>query len=206
MKLHVIRASHNCRRVLATIAHLGLDVEVVEPNPGSGDLATPEYRAINPNGKVPTLEDGDFTLWESNAIMQYLASQGDGSALWPDDARARADIVRWQFWESNHLSQGTGGLTFEKVFKPFVLKQESNAEAVAEATKIFHRFVPVLNLSLEGSDFIVGSALTLADFSVAADFSYAQPAAMPLDNYPHVRAWLGRMDEVDAWASTAPKL
>jgi glutathione S-transferase len=206
MKLHAIRASHNCRRVLATVAHLGLEVEVVEPDLASGALKTPEYLAINPNGKVPTLEDGDFKLWESNAIMQYLASQKPGNELWPDDAQKRADIVRWQFWESNHLSRGTGNITFERVFKPFVLKQEPNATEVEAAVKTFHRFAPVLNGQLEGRSFIVGDTLTLADFSVGADFSYAEPAQMPWEDYPHIRAWWARLQEVDAWKSTAPAM
>ena len=206
MKLHVVRASHNCRRVLATAAHLGLDVEIIEPDLAAGELKKPEYLALNPNGKVPTLEDGDFKLWESNAIMQYLASKKPGTTLWPDDARGRADITRWQLWEANHLSRGTGPLTFEKVFKPFVLKQEPNADVVTEAEATFHKFAPVLNGSLEGRKFITGDSVTLADFSLAANFSYAQPAGIPLQDYSHLSAWLDRMNEVEAWASTAPKL
>jgi glutathione S-transferase len=205
MKVHVVRASHNCRRVLATVAHLGLDVEIIEPGISTGDLKKAEYLAINPNGKVPALEDGDFKLWESNAIMQYLASKKPGNDLWPDDAKARAEITRWQFWEANHLSRGTGGLAFEKVFKPMVLKQEADAAAVVESEATFHKFAPVLNGQLEGRKFITGDGVTLADFSVGADFTYAQPAGIPLDDYTHIRAWLDRLAEVDAWKSTAPE-
>ncbi|MEQ9324626.1 MAG: glutathione S-transferase family protein [Polyangiaceae bacterium] len=206
MKLHVVRASHNCRRALATAHHLGLDVEVVDVDLASGGHKAPEYLAINPNGKVPTLVDGDLHLWESNAIMQYVASKKPGNELWPDDPRARAEIVRWQFWEANHLSNGTGGLTFQRVFKPFVLKQEPDEAAIAKATETFHTFAPVLNAQLEGRKFVTGDALTLADFSVGANFSFAKPAQFPLQDYPHVRAWLDRLDEVPAWNETAPKM
>ncbi len=205
MKIHVVRASHNCRRVLATADHLGFDYECVEPDLGAGDLKKPDFLAINPNGKVPSLEDDGLKLWESNAIMQYLASKKP-SDLFPADAAARADIARWQFWESNHLGKGTGGITFENVFKPFVLKQEPDAAAVEAAVKTFHQFAPVLNGQLEGKQFILGDQLTLADFSVGANFSYAAPAKFPLDNYGHITSWLSRLDNVEAWKKNAPQL
>lgn len=206
MKLHAIRASHNCRRVIATIEHLALNVQVVEPDMASGALRAPEYLALNPNGKVPTLEDGDFKLWESNAIMQYLASQKPDSGLWPEDARVRADIARWQFWESNHFSRPTGTLAFQRVFKKYVLKQEPDEAAVARAVKDFHKVAPVLNGQLEGRQFIVGDALTLADFSIGANLSHAAAAEMPVGDYPHIQAWWDRLEAVPAWKSTAPKL
>lgn len=206
MKLHAVLASHNCRRVLATIEHLGLELEIVQPGIATGELKAPEYLALNPNGKVPTLEDGDFKLWESNAIMQYLASKKPGTELWPDDAQKRADITRWQFWEANHFSRPTGTLAFQKVFKKYVLKQEPDAAAVAEAEKGFHKLAPVLNAQLEGRQFITGDALTLADFSVGANLSHAAAAQMPVSDYNHIQAWWSRLEETPAWKATAPKL
>lgn len=205
MQLHAVRASHNCRRVLATADHLGIDIDVIEPNFGAGEHKSAAFLALNPNGKVPVLVDGGLKLWESNAIIQYLADSKP-TDFFPSDPKARANQVRWQFWEANHLSRGTGGLTFEKVFKPFVLKQESDEAAVESATKTFHQFAPVLNGQLEGLAFIAGDKLTLADFSVGANFSYAGPAGFPLENYPHIRQWLDRLDGVAAWKNTAPKL
>ena len=205
MKLHVIRASHNCRRVLATVEHLGLDVTIVEPNPRAGDLKAPEFLALNPNGKVPTLEDGDFRLWESNAIMQYLASQHPND-LWPDDARIRADIARWQFWEANHFSTATGPYGFEMAFKPMILKQEPDKAAVERAIARWHVFAPVLNGHLEGRSYLVGDGLTLADFSVGADLQYSLMTGIPADPYPNILAWWQRLGQIKAWQTTAPKL
>src|SRR5580698_8936994 len=99
MKLYSVHNSNNCRRANATILHLGLDVELVEMN--MADMKKPDYLALNPNGKVPTLVDGEFKLWESRAIMQYLASKKPGTSLWPNDPKKQADITRWQFWESS---------------------------------------------------------------------------------------------------------
>src|SRR5262245_39069553 len=117
MKVYSFHNSNNCRRVNATIAHLGLSVEVIEPSLQAGDLKKPEYLALNPNGKIPTLVDGDHHLWESRAIMVYLASKKPGNELWPNDPWAQADILRWQFWEASHLSRGTSPFAFERLFK-----------------------------------------------------------------------------------------
>jgi len=205
MKLYSIHNSNNCRRVNATVAHLGLSLEIVEPNL-QGDMKKPEYLALNPNGKVPTLVDGDFSLWESRAIMQYLASKKPGNTLWPNDPKRQADIARWQFWEASHLSKGTGAFSFEKLFKPMFLKQQPDPAALAAGEKEFHLFAPVLNAQLETRKFIVGNEVTLADFSVGACFSFAEPSGLPWGDYGHIRAWWARLGEIPAWKSTAPKL
>jgi glutathione S-transferase len=204
MKLYSIHNSNNCRRVNPTILHLGLEVEVIEQ--GMGDLKKPEYIAHNPNGKVPTLVDGDFKLWESRAIMQYVASKKPGNSLWPNDAKRQADIARWQFWETAHLSKGTGAFAYEKLFKKNFMKQDPDPVAVAAGEKEFHTFAPLLNAQLETRGFITGADLTLADFSVGACFSYAEPSGLPWDNYKHIKAWWGRLNEIPAWKTTAPKL
>jgi glutathione S-transferase len=202
MKLYSVQASNNCRRVLATAQHLGVELEVIE-QPMS-ELKSSPYLAINPNGKVPTLVDGDLSLWESRAIMQYVASKKP-SAFWPADDKHRADIARWQFWEASHLSRGTGAYAFEKLFKKIFMKQDADPAALAVGEKEWHASAPILNAQLEGKKFILGSELTLADFSVGACFSYAEPSGLPMNDYGHIKSWLARLDEVPAWKSTAPK-
>ena len=203
MKLYSIHNSNNCRRVNATIQHLGLDVEVTEP--AMGDLKKPDYLALNPNGKVPTLVDGDLRLWESRSIMQYLAAKKE-SPLWPNDAARRADIARWQFWEASHLSRGTGAYAFENLFKKIFMKQEPDPAALAVGEKEWRLFAPVLDAQLATRKWILGNDLTLADFSVGACFSYAEPSGLPMSDYGHIKAWLSRLGEIPAWKNTAPKL
>ena len=204
MKLYSIHNSNNCRRVNATIQHLGLEVEVIEQTmPG---IKTPDYMGLNPNGKVPSLVDGEFKLWESRAIMQYVASKKAGNTLWPADAKAQADIARWQFWEASHLSRGTGAYAFEKLFKKIFMKQDADPAAVAVGEKEWHTFAPVLNAQLETRKWIIGDVMTLADFSVGACFSYAEASGLPWDSYTHIKAWWSRLGEIPAWKNTAPKL
>jgi glutathione S-transferase len=204
MKLYSIHNSNNCRRVNATVQHLGLDIEIVEQ--GMGDLKTPEFLANNPNGKVPTLVDGDLKLWESRAMMQYLASTKPGNTLWPNDPKKQANIARWQFWESSHLSRGTAPFAFENLFKKIFMKQDADPAALAAGAKEFHTFAPVLNAQLESNKWITGEELTLADFSVGACFSYAEASGLPWNDYPHIRAWWTRLNEIPAWKNTTPKL
>jgi glutathione S-transferase len=204
MKLYSIHNSNNCRRVNATIQHLGLDVEVVEQT--MADIKTPAYLALNANGKVPVLVDGDFSLSESRAIMQYLASKKPESTLWPRDDKRRADIARWQFWEAAHLSRGTGAYAFEKLFKKIFMKQEPDPAALAAGEKEWRTFAPVLDAQLEKRKWILGNDITLADFSVGGCFSYAEASGLPMSDYGHVKSWLSRLGELPAWKNTAPKL
>jgi glutathione S-transferase len=206
MKLYSMQPSNNCRRVNAVIAHLGLDVEIIEPSIMTGDLKKPDFLALNPNAKVPTLVDGDFKLWESRAIMQYLAAKKPGNDLWPSDPKLQADILRWQYWEAAHLTRGTTPFAFEKLFKPMFMKQQPDAAALAAGEKEFHTFAPVLNAHLENRKFLVGEKLTLADFSVGGCFSFAEPSGLPWNDYTHIRAWWARLNEIPAWKNSAPKL
>src|SRR5689334_875510 len=100
MKLHVFPPSPRAAKVLALAHHLGVDFEMAIVDLLSGGSQTPEFKKLNPNGKMPVLEDGDFVLWESNAILQYLASKRPDSGMFPTDPRRQADVARWQFWDA----------------------------------------------------------------------------------------------------------
>ncbi len=104
MKLYGFAPSPNTWQVRALASHLGLPLEFVPLDFVKGDTKTPAFLAINPTGRTPALVDGDFKLWETMAIMQYVAGK-KANPLWPDDARARADITRWQSWNLAHWNR-----------------------------------------------------------------------------------------------------
>src|SRR5262249_49589919 len=104
IKLHVAPPSPRPFKVLAVARHLGLDFELCPVDLLNGAHLRPEFAALNPNRKMPVLEDDGFVLWESNAITQYLASKKPESGLLPSDPRKRADVSRWQFWARPHLA------------------------------------------------------------------------------------------------------
>jgi glutathione S-transferase len=203
MKLYHNPLSPNVRRVRLTAAILGLALDEHKLDFAKGEHKHPEYLALNPNGAVPTLVDGDFVLTESRSIMQYLAAQKPESGLLPKDERGRADVTRWQFWDSSHFSPQLGTLGFEKVFKGMMGLGEPDLAKVTEALNNFRRFAGVLEKRLEGKKFVVGNALTIADLTLASSLMYAQALELPLAEFPNMKTWFESITALDAWKKTA---
>jgi glutathione S-transferase len=203
MKLYGFPPSPNTWKVRAVAAQLGIPLELefvdlTKPRPAS-------YLALNPTGRTPTLVDGDFVLGESNAIMQYLASRSANS-LWPDDARARADIMRWQSWQLAHWSkEGCEPLLVNRLVKKLLNLGPPDEAAVAKGTECFNRDARVLDTHLAKQPYLVGTGPTLADFAVAAPLFYAKEAELPIAPYAHLRDWFSRVSALPAWRDTAPQ-
>ena len=204
MKLYMNAMSPNVRRVRLTAAVLGLDLEEQKIDFARGEQQASEYLVLNPNGAVPTLVDGDLVLTESRAIMQYLASKKPESGLLPRDEKARADVTRWQFWDAAHFSPQLGMVFFEKVVKPMIGRGAPDAQRIDEALTNFRRYGAVLNRRLDGNEFVVGRALTLADLTLASSLMYAAQTQVPLGDFPHIQAWFSRISALDAWKKSAP--
>ena len=203
MMLYGFPPSPNTWKVSAVAAHIGvpLSLEIVDLT----KPRTPDYLKLNPTGRTPTLVDGDFILWESTAIMQYVASQKPNS-LWPDDARTRADIVRWQSWDLAHWSKdGCVPLIFQRLVKAVFNMGPPDEAAVAKGTEAFDREARLLDALLAKQPYLAGKALTLADFSVAAPLFYTEKAGLPVGPYAHLRDWFGRVSALPAWKETAPQ-
>ena len=203
MKLYGFPPSPNTWKVRAVANHLKLPldfelIDLTKPRPAS-------YLALNPTGRAPTLVDGDFKLWESTAIMQYLAS-ATSNALWPNDARRRADIMRWQSWGLAHFNAACAPLTFERVVKKLSNQGPPDAAVVTKALDAFHREARVLDAHLAKQSYLVGDGLTLADLSIVASLAYAQQAEIPLAQYKHAHAWFGRVTALPAWREAAPQM
>jgi glutathione S-transferase len=204
MKLYMNPGSPNVRRVRLTAAVLGLELEEKKLDFAKGEHKNPEYLAINPNGAVPTLVDGDFVLTESRAIMQYLASKKPESGLLPRDEQARADVTRWQFWDASHFSPQLGTFTFQKLLKPMYGMGEPDQSKIEEALTNFRRFAAVLDRRLDGKRHVVGDSLTLADLTLASSLMYAKQTEVPLGEFPNVQAWFSRISDIDAWKKSSP--
>jgi len=204
MQLYVNLLSPNVRRVRLTAAVLGTQLEEIKLDFTKGEHKAPAYLALNPNGAVPTLVDGDLVLTESRAIMQYLASRRPESGLLPRDERARADVTRWQFWDSSHFSPQLATLAFQKMLKPMFGMGEPDASKVEEAVGNFRRYAAVLDQRLDGRPYVVGDALTVADLTLASSLMYARQTEAPVAEFPCVAAWFSRMTEMEAWKQTAP--
>jgi glutathione S-transferase len=203
LTLYTTPLSANGRKTLAVSHHLGLRpaVEIVDVYRGEG--RRPEYLALNPLGKVPTLVDGDLVLFESNAILVYLSEAHGGFRLFSRDPRRRAEIARWLFFESSHWQPALA-----LVLAGFVARRLGLAAAPPPAEVRFddERLAPLLRFvdaRLRGRAFLAGDQITLADFSLGAMMMYVRPAGFPFDAYPGIGAWYGRIEALEAWRATA---
>jgi glutathione S-transferase len=206
MKLYILPASPNSRKVLAVIHHLGLKVEIVCLDLASGDTATPEFLALNPNGMVPVLVDGTFRLWESSAINHYLVETAGGSSLFPRDPQIRADITRWQFWEQAHFNKAFGTLVFESVIKPKLGMGEASAGLVDFCLQEIGRFAKVLEAHLRGRSTLVGNDISLADYAMIGLENYRGATPFDWSPFPNINRYFDEIRETDAWVkATLPQ-
>jgi len=204
MKLHTFVGSPNSRKVEAVIDHLKLDVETVYHDFLAGELRSSEYLAINPNGSVPTLVDGDFVLWESNAIMQYLADKVPGNTLFPRDPKLRADVVRWLSWDLAHFGEAFGALIFESLLKTKLNLGPPNETRISLAMTWLARRAAVLEQHLKDRRYLVGNSVTLADYSMIRFESYRPHTPFNWQPYPNINAYFDHVRTLDSWVKTAP--
>ena len=205
MKLYTFNPSPNARKVAAVVAHLRpTDVETVLVRLHKGEHKAPDYLAINPMGKVPALRDGDLALWESNAICQYIAERSADRSFYPADAKSRADIARWLFWEAGSWGPVIDVYTHENVRKPMLGMGAPDTARLVEAEQRFAPLARLLDEHLSGRKFLLGDDVTLADFVVGGSATYVERGRIPIGKYPNVAAWWTRLNGVDAWGRTMP--
>jgi len=203
IEIFALPVSPRAFKVLVVAEHLGVDYQLRLLDPRKGDFQKPEYAAINPNLRMPSLKDDDYIVWESNAIQQYLALQKPESGLLPKEERARLDVTRWQFWELAHWDPACISFTFENVAKPLLMGiNDPDKAALTRAEENFHRNAKVLDAHLKGNKFITGGALTLADFALGGDLVLAEAAKIPLAPYPEINRWLAGLRALPAWGKT----
>jgi len=190
MELISFKITPNNRKVEAFVAHFELPIDVRQVDFKHKEHQTPEFLALNPMGKVPVLVDGDFSLWESNAILVYLAKKFPETKALPDDDQGRADVDRWLHWQSCHLM-------------PFMGALKTGAESDPDAIK---PLFTVLETQLaDGRDYLLDD-LTIADFAVAAYLMTKMAGTLDYSEHPHVAAWRERMLNLKGFRETQVRL
>jgi glutathione S-transferase len=207
LKLYVLPPSPRAFKVIALKNHLGIDCELHIVDLGKGDQLTPEYIAMNPNKKMPVLEDEGYVLWESNAILLYLASKKPHSGLWPLGTKSQADVLRWLAWESAHWdAESCGMVGYEMVSKGVLGLGSADHAFIVRGEENFARFAAVLNDSLKERKWLAGDALTIADFSIGAWIPVAEQLQLPVAKYQEIGRWYEGLASLPAWrASMAPR-
>jgi glutathione S-transferase len=203
MRLYHHPMSSNARRATMAAIHLGIRLDLVEIN-----LASPGDRRrlseLNANSKIPVLEDDGFLLWESCAIMQYLADSVPRQTVYPREPHERADVNRWMFWATQHFSPAIGVLVWENVWKKIVEGTDPDPVELARGDRDLAKFAAVLDGHLASRQWLCGAAVTLADYAAAAPLMYIQSGRLPLGQYRHLLAWFERVQQLEAWRQTNP--
>lgn len=201
MKLYQNPFSPNCSMVRMVANQLGLPLELQMVDLRAEEQKKPEYLKLNPNGKVPTLTDGSYSIWETCSIMQYLASKKP-SDLWPADEGKRIEIGKWMFWSMNHFIPAMRPYIFETLFKKMRGMGEPDMEIIKKAGDEFHRFAKILDDALAGQPYLVGGKLTLADITAAAYILvYAKKVGVPVEGYKNINRWADYIAQMQAWKS-----
>ena len=190
IRIHHFPLSGHAHRVALFASLAGLDHEIVQVDLAAGAHKTPEFLALNPNGQVPVIEDGDTVLADSNAILVYLARKYAPDWL-PEDAEAAAKV---QFW----LSQAAGDIAFgpaaARLITVFGAKIDPDfAQAIAA------RALARLERGLQGRDWLVGARPTIADVAIYSYTAHAPEGNVSLDPYPNVRAWIARIEALEGF-------
>jgi len=179
-------SSINVRKVVFTAQLLGLPFERIDAGAAFGITKTPEYLERNPNALVPLLEDGDFTLWESNVIVRYLAAKSPEAGLYPMDLRTRFDAERWMDWQQTTLN-GAGRDAFIQLIRTPAEKR--NAQGVAASGATTEPLLALLAAHLARRPFLAVDRLTMADIPIACEMH--RWWGLPLEHpaHPNLRRW-----------------
>ncbi|HWK88065.1 MAG TPA: glutathione S-transferase family protein [Xanthobacteraceae bacterium] len=186
--------SSNVKKVLWLADELKLAVEQTDIGGKHGGVDTPEYRALNPNGRIPTIEDDDFVLWESNAIIRYLCEKYGGEAFYPGDARQRADINRWLDWSLSILSPIDSKIFIATIRTP---EAKQNKVELAKMVEQAGQAYAIMDRHLKDRLFFANERFSLADLvlSIFYDRWSRNPFLTTRPETPYADAWLARVRE-----------
>jgi glutathione S-transferase len=204
MKLHVFPPSPRAIKVIALKNYLGLECQVRVLDFFKEEQKSPEFAALNPNRRMPVLEDGDLILWESNAILKRLASKKPDSGLWPQDARRQDEVLRWLFWEIGHWDPACGLLIEERVKKIIFKTGTPDMAAIGGGERVLARLCAILDAALNRHRWLAGNELTIADFAVAAWLPAGQLAKYSIAGYPAIERWYDDVGALPGWREALP--
>jgi len=188
--------SINVQKVLWCCDELGLEYERIDAGGPFGRTRDPEYLAMNPNGLVPAISDDGFTLWESNAIVRYLAAKHGAGTLCPDDLRERADADRWMDWQLGTLWAAMRPVFIGLVRTP---PEERDTAAIEEARQQAVEAWNILEAHLEGRDYALGERFTMADIPLGVSIYRWLQLPVERPAVPNLEAYHERLSERPAF-------
>ena len=182
---------------------IGAPYELVHVDYFKGEHKAEPYLSLNPNASLPAMTDGDFELWESNAMLQYAADKFGNEAAYPRDLQTRADINRWLQWEGSHWFPSCYVFLVENCVKPLLGGQPDIAVLDAQAGQ-FHKLAGILDKRLAGRQWVAGDGPTIADIVLAAPMHLHGWQRLPISDHPNLQRWLtGGVERLPCWQKSA---
>jgi len=200
MKIYYHPASTTSRPLMLFAQESRLDADFQVVDLFTGEHYKPPYEAVNPNHLVPALDDGDFRLTESSAILKYLAEKAN-SPLYPKGLKERARVNERMDWVNTQLCRDLAyGLVYPQIFPHHKRPtEEAQRETLKWGKERAAGWLKVMNDHLLGSPYLAGDNMTIADLFAAPFVALAESVGSNLDRYPRVNAWLGRMKSLRSW-------
>lgn len=178
--------SVNVQKVMWAVAELGLAHERVDAGGSFGGLDTPAYGALNPNRKIPVIEDGGVVVWESNAIVRYLAARYGAGSLWPEDPARRAEADRWMDWQLSTLQPDIHPVFLGLIRTP---EEQRDRPAILSAAERLGGSWQILDHHLAGRGFVAGDEPTMGDIPVGCLYWRYLHLAVPRPDLPNLERW-----------------
>ncbi len=202
MQIYADPITINCRKVLAGLDLIGATFELKHVDYFKGEQKSEPYVALNPNASIPAMVDGDFVLWESNAILQYAADKVGNEDAYPREPKVRADINRWLFWESSSWFPSCYVFLVENCVKPLLGSQPDVAALDAQQAQ-FHKLADILEKRLAVSEWVAARHPTIADIALASPMHLHSWQRLPLADHPHLQRWLTQgVERLPSWQKT----
>ena len=197
IKLYRHALSGHSHRVELLLSLLQLDAEIIDVDLAGGEHKQADFLKKNRFGQVPVLEDGDTTLSDSNAILVYLATRFDASRQWlPEDAVAASDVQRYLSVASGKVAYGPAAARLVNVFSAGLDHQAAISDS--------HALLANIDAHLQGRDWLATENATIADIANYAYIAHAPEGGVSLQNYPAIRAWLQRIENLPGFVAMQP--
>lgn len=190
------RSAFNVQKVLWMLGELDLPFERIEAGGAAGGLDAPEFLAMNPTGRIPVLGDGAHIIWESHAILRYLAAKYGARTLWPEDVATRSDADQWMDWSQSGLQ-----IAFMDLFWGFYRTPEDDRDEafIERASLRCDLLFELLDQHLETSLYLGGNAFTMADIPAGTTLYRYYEMDIRRSHLPYVEAWYGRLQKRKAF-------
>lgn len=197
LKIWGRRNSINVQKAMWAIGELGIAHERIDAGGPFGGLSTDEYGAMNPNRRVPTINDDGVVVWESHAIVRYLAAKYGAGSLWPQDAGLRARSDMWMEWTTADLQPAFIGGVFWNFYRTPEAQRNWNAirQGIARSAILFR----MLDGQLAGKPFLAGDRLTVGDIAAGAQLYRYYELEIDRPELPNVEAWYARLKDRPAY-------